>query len=122
LQLQGYHIQNQYWGNGRATEVSKLIKLNERLLKKPAASQRLRQSNFEFKSRNQRYVPSQIKQQIKKQADYRCQFQSKIKGERCHSRIHLEIDHRRPISKGGQSNIENLQLLCRAHNQLRVLK
>lgn len=30
----------------------------------------------------------------------------------------LKYDHIRPIALGGQSNLENIRLVCRAHNQL----
>lgn len=39
-------------------------------------------------------------------------------GKRCGSRAWLEIDHRRPRGKGGDSKPENLRILCRAHNKL----
>ena len=29
----------------------------------------------------------------------------------------MEIDHRRPLSKGGDNSAWNLQLLCRGHNR-----
>jgi 5-methylcytosine-specific restriction endonuclease McrA len=41
------------------------------------------------------------------------------KGHRCNSRFQLEIDHIMPIAKGGSNAISNLQLLCRAHNQMK---
>ena len=37
-------------------------------------------------------------------------------GTRCDSRAWLEHDHRQPLGKGGDSEPENLRLLCRAHN------
>ncbi|HKO94647.1 MAG TPA: HNH endonuclease signature motif containing protein [Polyangiaceae bacterium] len=39
-------------------------------------------------------------------------------GKRCASRAWLEFDHRVPRGKGGSSEVENVRLLCRAHNQL----
>ena len=35
----------------------------------------------------------------------------------CEERKFLEYDHIRPIAQGGQSTFDNIQLLCRAHNQ-----
>lgn len=37
-------------------------------------------------------------------------------GIRCESRRMLELDHRRPRSRGGEDSAENLRLLCRSHN------
>jgi hypothetical protein len=39
-------------------------------------------------------------------------------GRRCGARAFLELDHREPKGKGGNGEIENVRLLCRAHNQL----
>ncbi|OFZ17305.1 MAG: hypothetical protein A2X86_02305 [Bdellovibrionales bacterium GWA2_49_15] len=40
----------------------------------------------------------------------------------CISTYALELDHIRPISKGGQSGGENLRVLCRHHNQYRAFQ
>ncbi len=37
-------------------------------------------------------------------------------GERCSSRIGLQVDHVRPVSFGQDNRLENLRLLCRACN------
>ncbi len=37
-------------------------------------------------------------------------------GIRCQSRRMLEIDHKKPRALGGSDELENLRLLCRAHN------
>jgi len=39
-------------------------------------------------------------------------------GKRCASRAWLEFDHRVPRGKAGGSAVENVRLLCRAHNRL----
>jgi 5-methylcytosine-specific restriction endonuclease McrA len=39
-------------------------------------------------------------------------------GEVCGSTTRVEYDHVIPRAKGGPSTVENLRLLCRAHNQL----
>lgn len=38
-------------------------------------------------------------------------------GQRCPNRAALEFDHIVPVAKGGKTTIDNLRLLCRAHNQ-----
>ncbi|MBX3228745.1 MAG: HNH endonuclease, partial [Labilithrix sp.] len=39
-------------------------------------------------------------------------------GERCPAREWLEVDHRQPRALGGAGTIENVRILCRAHNRL----
>ena len=46
----------------------------------------------------------------------RCTFVSES-GKRCEERGFLEYDHAEPVARGGKSTIENVRLLCRAHNQ-----
>ena len=38
-------------------------------------------------------------------------------GKRCSARKFLEYDHIIPLARGGKSTVENLRLVCRAHNQ-----
>ncbi|MCW5817243.1 MAG: HNH endonuclease [Labilithrix sp.] len=46
-----------------------------------------------------------------------CSFVS-ADGERCPAREWLEVDHRQPRALGGAGTIENVRILCRAHNRL----
>ena len=39
-------------------------------------------------------------------------------GNRCGSAWKVELDHIRPAALGGPSTVENLRILCRAHNTL----
>ena len=41
-------------------------------------------------------------------------------GKQCKSRWDLEIEHEKPVSFGGNNNIENLTLHCRKHNLLKA--
>jgi len=43
-------------------------------------------------------------------------------GKKCGSKYALEIDHVVAIALGGTDELENLQLLCRAHNSRRAIK
>lgn len=58
-----------------------------------------------------------IRKLIAKRAEYRCEYQDPYSGRRCNSIHFLEIDHIKPRCQGGSDNLENLQLLCRSHNQ-----
>ena len=53
------------------------------------------------------------------QRDKVCQWTDPITGRKCESTHLLEIDHCKPRWAGGGNEIENLRVLCRAHNQWR---
>jgi hypothetical protein len=63
-----------------------------------------------------RSIPAQIRHAVYTRDDGHCAFISKD-GVACNSRRKLEFDHVVPLAKGGKTTIENLRLLCRAHNQ-----
>jgi 5-methylcytosine-specific restriction endonuclease McrA len=62
-----------------------------------------------------RYVPASIRDEALKRDDYQCSFVAED-GTRCSSRMDLEIDHVIPFAVGGKTAIENLRVLCAAHN------
>ena len=59
-----------------------------------------------------RYIPAQIKREVWIRDQGRCTYPG------CSSKYFLEYDHIQPVSLHGTSTLENLRLLCRAHNQL----
>ncbi len=56
-----------------------------------------------------RYIPDQLRLAIMTRDNYRCRY--------CGSNAYLELDHIIPLSKGGATSYENLQVLCRSCNQ-----
>jgi 5-methylcytosine-specific restriction endonuclease McrA len=67
-------------------------------------------------SADSRHIPAAVKRAVSDRDQGRCAFVSEA-GKRCESRRHLEYDHVEPVARGGQSTVENVRLLCRAHNQ-----
>lgn len=65
---------------------------------------------------NPRRVPRAVCGAVWKRDGDRCTFVS-IDGHRCEERERLELDHIVPVARGGPSTVENLRLLCHAHNQ-----
>jgi len=63
-----------------------------------------------------RHFPNAIKRQIWQRDEGRCTFVAES-GRRCERRGDVEFDHIEPLARGGKSTVENLRLLCRAHNQ-----
>ncbi len=66
-------------------------------------------------SPDSRYIPAAVKRAVWERDQGRCSFFDK-RGRRCKERKHLEFHHRRPFARGGDHSIDNVALLCRAHN------
>ena len=73
-------------------------------------NERIRKTNG-FSSR---YVSNQTKMNVLVRDDHKCQV--------CSSTENLEFDHIIPVSKGGSSEADNLQLLCRSCNRSKRAK
>jgi hypothetical protein len=69
------------------------------------------------RSENPRHIPAHVKREVWKRDQGRCTFVGD-QGKRCDARHGLEFDHVFPVARGGESTVENVRLLCRAHNQL----
>lgn len=65
-----------------------------------------------------RYIAVEVCRAVWKRDEGRCAFVG-VSGRRCDSRHQLEFDHVEPHALGGPSTVENIRLLCRAHNQHR---
>jgi hypothetical protein len=86
--------------------------LNEKVASlKPGRSEKL----VHPKTLRSRYIPAALKREIWKRDQARCSYRSPD-GKQCSSRYALEVDHIQPFALGGYTTLENLRLLCRAHN------
>jgi hypothetical protein len=65
----------------------------------------------------QRHVPAATRRAVWERDVGRCTF-ADSSGRRCCERAGLEIHHEDAYALGGASTVENLRLLCRAHNAL----
>ncbi|WP_374073765.1 HNH endonuclease [Bdellovibrio bacteriovorus] len=72
----------------------------------------------EFIFNQRRYIPLSLRRAVF-QRNQCCQHIDKKTGKRCSSRWQLQIDHIQPVWAGGSSAVENLQLLCSAHNRMK---
>jgi hypothetical protein len=64
----------------------------------------------------QRCIPARTRRAVYERDEGKCAF-IHANGERCDSTNRLEFDHVQPRARGGKSTVENLRLVCRAHNQ-----
>jgi len=74
------------------------------------------------KNKISRYLPQSIKNEVIKRDGWQCGYVDKDTGKRCGSTFGLEFNHKKEFSLGGKSVAENLELLCRCHNQLKAIK
>ena len=63
-----------------------------------------------------RHIPAAVKRAVRERDQGRCAFISES-GKRCGARHRLEYDHIEGVARGGKATVENLRLVCRAHNQ-----
>jgi hypothetical protein len=63
-----------------------------------------------------RSIPAQIRKAVYDRDGGQCAHVY-ADGRRCPNKAKLEFDHIIPVAKGGKTTIDNLRLLCRAHNQ-----
>ena len=63
-----------------------------------------------------RPIPQNIRRLVFQRAEGRCEYKNPHTGKTCGSRFQTQIDHIKPVALGGTNSVENLRLLCRAHN------
>lgn len=64
---------------------------------------------------NSRYIPASLKRAVWARDDGRCAY---VGSEgRCNASGHVEVHHVIRVADGGPTELNNLQLRCRAHNQ-----
>jgi hypothetical protein len=68
------------------------------------------------KSSNPRTIPARVRRAVWKRDGGRCTFVGEG-GHRCEARKPLQFDHTLEVARGGEATVENVRLLCRAHNQ-----
>ncbi len=66
-----------------------------------------------------RYIPKQVRRDVRLRDNNRCAYVDATTGWRCECERGLQFDHIQPFALGGAShNAQNLRLLCPAHNRL----
>jgi 5-methylcytosine-specific restriction endonuclease McrA len=61
-----------------------------------------------------RYIPRSLKREVWNRANSKCEFVGPQ--GRCDSTHRLQIDHTQPLALGGETERQNLRLLCQGHN------
>jgi hypothetical protein len=63
-----------------------------------------------------RHVPMAVRRAVRKRDGGRCRYRDSL-GRRCPERLRLEYHHRHPYGLGGGHGLDNVCLMCRAHNR-----
>ena len=66
-------------------------------------------------SPSSRHIPAAVRRIVRERDGGRCRYVDK-QGRRCTARGDLEFHHRHPFGRGGDHSLENIALMCRAHN------
>ena len=62
-----------------------------------------------------RHIPAAVQRTVRERDGGRCRYVDDH-GRRCKERDHLQFHHRHPFGLGGDHSVENIRLMCRAHN------
>ncbi|MBI5168038.1 MAG: HNH endonuclease [Candidatus Eisenbacteria bacterium] len=81
-----------------------------------AEAHKPRAARVEHDAQASAHIPEHIVRAVYARDKGCCTFRADD-GHVCGSRWRVEIDHVTPRSRGGRSTLDNLRLLCRAHNQ-----
>ena len=63
-----------------------------------------------------RFIPAAIKRAVLSRDQGKCVYKNLETGKICGSKFQVQIDHIIPVALNGESILDNLRCLCRAHN------
>jgi hypothetical protein len=66
-------------------------------------------------SPSSRYIPAAVRRAVRERDGDRCRYVDE-QGRRCKGRDGLQFHHGRPFGLGGGHSVNNVRLMCRAHN------
>ena len=69
-----------------------------------------------FGNKKKRHVTKTLRHAVSQRDNHQCTFMSK-NGDRCTETHSLQVDHIKPFAIGGETEIDNLRLLCPTHNR-----
>ncbi|MBS1969676.1 MAG: HNH endonuclease [Bdellovibrionales bacterium] len=69
-----------------------------------------------------KYIAASVRRAVYAKAKNCCEYIHPQNGQRCGSKYQLQVDHIRPLAKGGSEDISNLRILCGVHNRAEALR
>lgn len=95
-----------------------VINRKNRSLPAPEATERQNTPTAKMDAEARKHIPVSVRRQVFRR-DRSCRWKDSKTQEICGSKFQLQIDHRKPRWAGGTNDLENLQLLCASHNQMK---
>ncbi len=93
-------------------------KREERRMKKNKQAPSTKQTTEKSATDKQtRHIPATTRDKVYVRDNARCTYVGN-NGKRCNSTHNLQIDHIKPVARGGPNTLSNLRLLCGKHNRL----
>ena len=89
----------------------------ERMKQRFAKTERPRSRTGVAAKPGSRHIPHEVRRQVLARDGARCSYLGPD-GKRCDQRGRLELHHEQPFGRGGPATVENIRVLCSAHNQL----
>ncbi|MEK6706164.1 MAG: HNH endonuclease signature motif containing protein [Bdellovibrionota bacterium] len=71
---------------------------------------------------SRRFIPAALRRQVWSRYEGRCTYVCPETRKRCDSTFGIEVDHATPVSRGGESELNGLRLLCRSHNTWEAIR
>ena len=65
----------------------------------------------------ERHIAARVRDTVFERDGGRCTYVGPS-GRRCKTRHYLQVDHVKPVARGGTSTLDNLRLLCGPHNRI----
>ena len=94
-----------------------LIARRDPVARQERREKRRRQVKAATTEAGKRYIPASVRDQVFVRDGFRCSYVGPD-GRRCTATVSLQVDHVRPIARGGASTMDNLRILCAEHNRL----
>jgi 5-methylcytosine-specific restriction endonuclease McrA len=94
----------------------KLKRMEERKAKKAETPPKPVETPAAPRVEDKRVAPPAMVRELIRTTGYQCAFTDPSTGKSCASKYGLEVDHVRPWSEGGKTELSNLRFLCRSHH------
>ncbi len=80
------------------------------------------QPSYGISNSKRRYIAASVRRTVFAKAQHCCEHIHPQTQKRCGSKYQLQVDHIKPLAKGGSDDIANLRILCGVHNREEALR